>query len=62
MRLLVLCPDLRSGVVGMCLCEGGFQGDGTNVVKANYWGVWEKGTQEFFALFVQLFKFGIIAK
>lgn len=46
----------------MCLCEGGFQGDGTNVVKANYWGVWEKGTQEFFALFVQLFKFGITAK
>lgn len=34
----------------------------TNIVKANYWGVWEKGTREFFVLFVQLFKFDIITK
>ena len=34
-----------------CLCGGGFQGNGINVLRANYWGVWEKGTQEVFALF-----------
>lgn len=51
-------------VVGVksVLTGGGFQGSGTDVVKADYWGVWEKETQEFYVLFLQLFKFDIISK
>ena len=51
-------------VVGVksVLTGGGFQDSGTDVVKADYWGVWEKETQEFYVLFLQLFKFDIISK